>query len=305
MRAIKNISAIGLGAVGCTYYSKLYDFNPDGIKIIAGGERALRYKRDGFIINGKRYDFTYVDPKEKCTPADLVIVSVKSNQLDQAIEDIKNHIGENTIILSLLNGITSEKIIGEHFGMDKMLYSFCAGDSNRDGNKVNFSDVCNINFGEKKNDIYSEKVRAVKDIFDKSKIKYNIPVDMMHALWRKFMVNVGINQTSAILKVTYDSFKSSTHAMKLMEAAMSEVIKLSEKAGINLNEDDLAEWYKRLDSINPKSRTSMCQDIIYGRKTEVDIFAGTVCKLGEKYGLDTPVNRVFLNIIKAIEEVNG
>lgn len=300
---IKNISAIGLGAIGCTYYSKLYDFNPDGIKIIAGGERALRYKRDGFIINGKRYDFTYIDPKEKCTPSDLVIVSVKSNQLNQAIEDIKNHVGENTIILSLLNGITSEKIIGEHFEMDKMLYSLCVGDSNRDGNKVNFSDICNINFGEEKNDIYSEKVKAVKDLFDKSKIKYNIPNDMIHALWRKFMVNVGINQTSAILKATYGDFKKSGYAMKLMESAMSEVIKLSEKAGINLNQDDLDKWYKRLDGINPESRTSMCQDIIYGRKTEVDIFAGTVCKLGEKYGVDTPVNRVFLNIIKAIEEV--
>lgn len=53
MKSIKNISAIGLGAIGCAYNSKLYDMNPEGIKIIAGGERADRYKKNGFIINGK------------------------------------------------------------------------------------------------------------------------------------------------------------------------------------------------------------------------------------------------------------
>lgn len=303
--SINSISAIGLGAIGCTYYSKLYDYNPNIIKIVAGGERGLRYKKNGFVINGKKYDFTYVNPEEKCSPADLVIISVKSTQLAQALCDIKNHIGKNTIIISLLNGITSEKIIGEYFKTDNIIYSLCIGDSNRDENRVDFSDMCHINFGEEKNDVYSENVKAVKELFDRSKINYNIPLDMIHELWWKFMVNVGINQVSAILKSNYGDFKKSGYAKELMNKAMFEVIELSKKAGVNLNEDDLNKWYKRLDSINPNSKTSMCQDIIYGRKTEVDIFAGTVCKLGENYDLDTPINRVFLDIIKAMEEVSN
>lgn len=302
MKAIKNISAIGLGAIGCAYNSKLYDLNPEGLKVIAGGERAERYKKDGFIINGKKYDFTYIDPEEKCDPADLIIVSVKANQLNQAIKDMKNHLGENTIILSLMNGITSEEIIGKEYGMDKMLYAFCmAIDGNRKGNNISFSSYGNIVFGEKTNKNYSEKVQAVKNLFDRAKITYEIPENMMHSLWYKFMINVGINQTSAAVRGTYGIFQTMDEAKNLMESAMWEVVKISQKAGVNLNGDDIKQWSKILDTMPPQSKTSMCQDITYGRETEVDIFAGTVCKLGEKYGVDTPVNRALLNIIKVLE----
>lgn len=302
MKDIKNIVAIGLGAIGCAYNSKLYNLNPGGIKFIAGRERAERYKKNGFIINGKKYDFTYVDPKEKCQPADLIIVSVKSNQLNQAICDMRNHVGKNTIIISLMNGITSEKIIGKEYGMDKILYALCIGiDGNRKGNNVSFSSIGDITFGEKINKVYSKKVQRVKNLFDSAKIPYKIPEDMMHALWYKFMVNVGVNQASAVLKATYGVFQTKVEAKELMESAMWEVIKLSQKVGVNLDKNDLEEWYKVLYTLAPNSRTSMCQDILYGRKTEVDTFAGTVCKLGEEYGVDTPVNKTFLNIIKIIE----
>lgn len=302
MGKIENISLIGLGAIGCAYGSKLYDMNPKAVKVIAGGERAKRYREDGFFINGKKYNFQYVTPEEKCEPADLIIVAVKSNQLHKAIEDIKNHVGQNTIILSLLNGITSEEIIGRVFGMDKMLYSLCVAiDANRDGNNINFSSYGNITFGEKNNTIYSQRVLSVKELFEKAGIPYVIPEDMLHALWWKFMINVSINQCSAVLKAKYGVFQSNTEARNLMDSTMMEVVKLSEKTGVNLNNEDIKKWYEVLYNMNPNSRTSMLQDIESGRKTEVDMFAGTVCELGNKYKLDTPVNRTLYNIIKVIE----
>lgn len=286
MGKIKNISLIGLGAIGCAYGSKIYDMNPEAIKVIAGGERAKRYREDGFFINGKKYNFQYVTPEEKCEPADLIIVAVKSNQLHKAIEDIKNHVGQNTIILSLLNGITSEEIIGRVFGMDKMLYSLCVAiDANRDGNNINFSSYGNITFGEKNNTNYSQRVVAVKEIFEKAGIPYVIPEDMLHALWWKFMINVSINQCSAVLRAKYGVFQSNTEARNLMDSAMMEVVKLSEKTGVNLNNEDIKKWYEVLYNMNPNSRTSMLQDVESGRKTEVDMFAGTVCGLGNKYKL--------------------
>lgn len=300
---IKNVSLIGLGAIGCAYGSKIYDMNPDAIKIIAGSERSKRYKENGFFINGKRYDFKYVTPEQKCEPADLIIIAVKSNQLEEAMEDIKNHVGENTVILSLLNGITSEEIVGKKFGMDKMLYSLCVGiDGNRDKNNIRFSSCGNITFGEKKNVSYSERVKAVKDLFEEADIPYEIPEDMMHALWWKFMINVSINQCSAVLRAKYGVFQTNVEARNLMDSAMMEVIKLSEKIGVNLNNDDVKRWYEVLYSMDPDSRTSMLQDIEGFRETEVEMFAGTICKLGEKYKVDTPVNRTLYNIIKVIEK---
>lgn len=302
MEKIQKVTVVGLGALGCAYAGKLYDMNPDGLKIIANEQRAKRYKAEGFFINGKRYDFTYVSPTEQGEPADLIIVIVKAHQLSQAIADIKNQVGPNTVILSLLNGITSEEIIGKEYGMDKILYAVSYGlTANREGNHIQFPSYGNIAFGEKTNHEYSEKVKTVQDLFVRAGIPYSIPENMLHSLWWKFMFNVGINQCSAVTRGRFGVFQTVDSAKKLLTSAMREVVLLSEKAGVNLTNADIEKWYEILHSLDPNSRTSMLEDIECGRKTEVEIFGGTVCELGEKYGIDTPVNRTLLNIIRVIE----
>ncbi|MDW8802608.1 2-dehydropantoate 2-reductase [Clostridium sp. A1-XYC3] len=299
---MKNILVIGLGAVGTAYASRLHDMNAKCLKVIASEERAKRYREQGFIINGKEYEFNYLTPKDQFNAADLIIVSVKTHQLSNAIKDMKRYVGRDTIILSLLNGISSEEILGDEFGMDKILYGLCIGiDAVREGNKSYFSSTGKVKFGEKKNTVYSSKVIAVKELFEKANIPYDIPENMFRELWWKFMVNVGINQASAILRAHYNVFQSTAEAKELMESAMWEVIKLSEKVGVNLNEKDILKWYEVLYSLDPSSRTSMLEDIECGRKTEVETFGGEVCRLGREYKIDTPVNQVMYNIIKVIE----
>lgn len=303
MKKIENVYLIGLGGIGCAYASKLYDMKPEGIKIIVDEERYERYSKKGFIINGKHYDFDYVLPEKLTESADLIIVSVKYHHLNKAIENIRNFVGKNTTILSLLNGISSEEIIGNVYGMDKMLYGMCVGiDAVREDNNVRFSSTGKVNFGEKVNSIYSEKVLAVKDLLDKAGISYVIPEDMMRALWWKFMANVGINQSSAVLLSPYRAFQTIKEAKELMESAMVEVINISKPAGINLNLQDIDEWYKVLNSLNPENKTSMLQDMEAHRKTEVEMFSGTVCELGKKYGIETPVNKTLFNIIRSVEQ---
>jgi len=299
---IKKVSIIGLGAVGCIYASRLHDMDYASVTVIADVDRIERYKRDKYIINGRAYDFNYVSPEEKTEPDDLIIVSVKFNNLKQAINEINNHVGEDTIILSLLNGISSEEIIGETYGLDKLLYGICIGiDAVRQGNVVTFSKSGKLVFGERANVIYSPKVQAVKELFDSAEIPYKIPEDMIRFLWWKFMVNVGINQSSAILGAHYNVFQTNSDARALMEAAMWEVINVSKKVGINLNENDLLSWYEVLYKLSPEGRTSMLEDIENRRKTEIELFGETVCMLGEKYGVETPVNKTLVSIIKVLE----
>jgi 2-dehydropantoate 2-reductase len=87
-----------------------------------------------------------------------------------------------------------------------------------------------------------------------------------------------------------------------MEMASREVIQLSKKLAINLIEDDIQRYIKIINSIAPDGKTSMLQDIEAGRKTEVEIFAGTVIELGQKYGVETPVNQVLLKMIRTLEQ---
>jgi 2-dehydropantoate 2-reductase len=125
---------------------------------------------------------------------------------------------------------------------------------------------------------------------------------MLHAMWFKFMLNVGVNQASAILKAPYGVFRKNAEARSLMVSAAREVVFLSQKCGVNLNEENVQEFLTIIDGLDPNGKTSMLQDIEAGRQTEVDIFAGTVIDLGKKYGMETPVNNVFYRIIRAMEQ---
>ncbi len=307
LKRINKVSVIGLGAIGAAYASKLHDLNPNCVQVIADEERIRRYKSDGLWINGRRCDFNYLTPEVEAGPADLVLVAVKYQGLQQAIADIKHHVGPETVIMSLMNGISSEEIIAHTYGSENLLYAMCVAiDAGREGTDISFSSIGRICFGEKRNPSHSPKVRSVKQLFEQAGIPYEIPENMEHAMWWKFMINVGINQTSAVLKAPYRVFQEIREAHDLMVTAMQEVIELSKKADVHLNEGDLAAFDLILrQSLSPEGKTSMLQDIEAGRKTEVEYFAGTVCQLGRRYGVPTPVNEMLFRMIRVLEQVNG
>ncbi len=304
MRTLQKIYLHGLGAIGSTYAIKLQAMDPDCLKIIADRKRMERYVRNGTFVNGKQYTFNYIQPGDDSGPADLILIAVKQHHLEQTIKEIRGFVGRDTVILSLLNGISSEEILGREFGMDKMLYSFCVGtDAVREGTSVSFTKTGTIVFGERNNTTYSHKVEAVKELFERANIPYSIPEDMIRELWWKFMVNVGINQVSAILKAPYGVFHNIREARELMVMAASEVVLLSEAAGINLNDNDIDRFVEVMNSLSPEGKTSMLQDVEAGRKTEADIFSGTVMELGIKYGIETPVNNMLYRMIRTLEQM--
>jgi 2-dehydropantoate 2-reductase len=304
MKSIEKVYISGLGAVGGSYAGKLYEMDKNSVSIIVNEARMASYKKDGFRINGRRYDFDYVLPDSDGSPADLIIIAVKQHHLEQAIKDIHGFVGENTIILSLLNGIISEEVLAGEYGFEKLLYSFCVGtDSVRDRSSIQYTRLGRIVFGEKNNAERSEKVAAVEELFKKAGIPYEIPVDMMSELWWKFMMNVGINQTSAVLRAPYGVFQDCSEALELMASASREVVRIAEKAGIELKEDDIGKYVEILKTLSPDGKTSMLQDVEAGRKTEVEIFSGTVIEYGRKYGVPTPVNDILFKMIRTIEKM--
>jgi 2-dehydropantoate 2-reductase len=121
-------------------------------------------------------------------------------------------------------------------------------------------------------------------------------------MWFKFMINVGINQASAVLRGNYGVFQKSREARDLMEAAMREVVAVAQKLKVNLCAGDIEKFYPVLDSLSPDGKTSMLQDVEAGRKTEVEMLAGKLVELGEQYGVPTPVNRELFRKIREIEK---
>lgn len=222
--------------------------------------------------------------------------------MEDAIRAVKNQVGENTLILSALNGITSEAMIGEVYGHDKVLYSVAQGmDAVKEGNRLTYAHMGFLCFGDREPGSSSAKVKRVADFFTKMEFPYLVDTDMPKRLWGKLMLNVGVNQAVAVYGSSYGVIQKEGQARDTMIAAMREVIALAEKEGIDLTEADLDYWLGVLSQLSPEGKPSMRQDVEAGRYSEVELFAGIVIDLGKKYGIATPVNQSLYDQIKATE----
>lgn len=299
MRTIKSVALIGLGAIGSAYAQRLASAPGVEFTVIAGGARKARIE-EGVVINGERCFFTV---SEEGTPVDLVLFSTKYHQLPRAIRDAKSFVGPDTLLLSLLNGITSDEMIGDEYGMKNILFGKCVAiDAVRENDGVRFSSIGTVQFGRLENDPAEPEVQAVAGLFDKAGIPYEIPADMLRAIWWKFMVNVGINQVSAVLGAPYGVFMDVPEARELMRGTMEEVVALSQAAGVNLEAGDMDALDPVLSKLARNGKTSMLQDMEAGRKTEVELFAGAVIELGRKFRVPTPVNELLFKMIVAREK---
>ena len=288
---MRKILICGLGAVGLTYAVK-FKANSE-LKILVDKERLERYNRNKPIFNGIVQEFDYILPDENFA-SDLIIIATKSQGLNDAIKNIKNFVNENTIIISLLNGIFSEEKIQEAYPNATVLKSYFIGHSAvRVGNSVTQDGV-----GE----IFIENNTKIKEIFDEFKIDYQIPQDINYSMWLKYTMNLFSNQVSAILNMNFGELKRNQAFLKFAKKIILEVQTIAQAKGVknleNLENDALAFLNKMCD----EGKTSMLQDILAGRKTEVEIFAGEIIRLGKKFNLPTPYNQVLYDLIKIVEE---
>ncbi len=306
MKKISTVSIIGLGAIGTYLASRLVTAEGCELRVIAGGERAERLRRDGVVANGERVDFNIVDPADKTGFADLAIVIPKFMALRGALEDMKNQIGPDTLILAPLNGVDAEDVVAEYCPRENIIMSLMMVSSVRHGNSSVFDPATAfMQMGEPKNETVSPRVAAVRELFESCGINVRVPEDMVRAKWLKFMINDSENQSSAVLGIPYKAWQgASDSATFIREKLAREVLAIAQAKGIDLREEDIEKRPARLAKVLPQNRTSTLQDVEAGRHTEVDIFAGTVMRLGRELGIPTPYNEMFWHMIKVIEQRN-
>jgi 2-dehydropantoate 2-reductase len=310
MKGIENALIVGAGAVGSAFADAIAERDPSAVRVLASADRLERYRSQGFIINGRRRRFLLVTPDDSApargggAPADLILVAVKNHHMPEAIRDMRGFVGPSTLILSLLNGISSEEELAAAFGAEKVPYAVVIGiDAVREGTSTRFTSTGNIHFGDAANPpgAWSERVSRIAEFFTRTCVPFVVPADMLKTLWFKFMINVGINQASAVMREPYGTFQTDPHAQAVMNAAMEEVVALSKASGTGLESVDIAAWYSVLAGLGADGKTSMLQDVEAGRVTEVEAFAGTVMRLGSSKGVPVPVNTLFYHIVKSLE----
>lgn len=301
MKDIKNVLICGIGAVGSIYANKIQNFDAENFRVLVDKQRYERYIKNPTIFNGKELNFNYVLPDDNNFKADLIIIATKYDGLFDVIENIKNFVQDDTVIMSLLNGVTSEKIIAQTYGREKLLYSYFIGHSAvRTGRNIVHDDVNTIVYGSE-NSADFDNVQRVKEYFERVGINYKIPEDIIHSLWLKFMLNVAANQTTAILRFTFGEFLANDKCMEFAINLMKEVQLIAKAEGVKNTDVMIDETISHLHTMIPEGKTSMLQDVEAGRKTEVEMFAGTVIKLGLEHGIATPYNKIVKEMIEIIQ----
>lgn len=305
MKPMKKVTLIGLGAMGVFFAPRLSEKLGAGFRIMASGARKDRLEQKGVTVNGINYRFPIISPEDNDGPSDLVIIAVKRYDLAQALKDIKYQVGPETIILPVLNGIDSEKQTADVYGQEHVLYSYMRVSIAMKDGKAEFDPKKGlIHFGEEKNDSghLSDKVLAVKELFDRCGIDYKIDPDMIKGLWFKFMCNVGENMTCAMFGIPFGAFQKSADANYFRRAAMWEVIRVANRLGVDIGQNEIDRQEHTIGRLPYQNKPSTLQDLEAGKHTEVDMFAGTVVRLGKELGVETPVCEMFWHGIHLIED---
>ena len=299
---IKTVAILGAGAVGSYVIEGISGSKEIRLGVIAEGERNTRLKSTGCIINGVTYHPEVWTPQE-VTNIDLLIVSLKYGALPAALSTIKQSIGPNTIVMSLMNGVDSEEIIGAQIGMSHILPALIKVASHKepDGYHFDRKTTIGIIFGEYKSPFQSERVQAVSDLFEKSDINYRVTDCIQEEIWSKFRLNVCNNLPQAILGAGVGCYRDSIHMKAISDGLRSEIEAIAAAKGIEFSK--VAASTKG-SPVMPSARYSTLQDLDAGRHTEIDMFSGALMRMGKELGIPTPYNEYTYHMIKALEEKN-
>ena len=176
---------------------------------MADPQRASRYAEEPTVVNGRAYRFPLAGDTE---PADVALVAVKRVALDEAIELLRPHVTAQTVVISLLNGIDSEEHLAAAFPDATVLLAVSVGiDAVRTDRDVRFTSLGRIIFGEPANPgVHARSVADVGALLTRAGIAWEVPPDMVRELWWKYLINVGANQVSAVIRAPYRCSRTGT-----------------------------------------------------------------------------------------------
>jgi len=292
------IFILGAGAIGSTIgaaLSKHYDvtligskthvetIRSKGLKVTGDIEGALTLKADTMIRG----------IPEKA----LIILTTKAQDSTKAVEGIRHMLKKDTVILILQNGIGNEEIV-----------ELAAGSSVRVLRGVLKVAAEFIEPGEVK--FWSGKLligqgdgsQEIVTMLSRSGLDARLSEDIVRDVWNKLVVNCVVNPLTAILGATdgaiiVDSLKT------VRNEIVKECLAVAEAEGVCL-QPDLTERIDRTVA-GYKNLSSMYQDILKRRKTEIDFLNGKIVELGKKHNIPTPANEMLVGLIKYMEDRNG
>lgn len=297
--AIKKVFVLGGGAVGSVIAAAL-SHNPDiQIKLIGRKHHVEAIKKNGLKISGemeKVYHFSCDQTIHSLLDDTLVILATKATDLGCSLEEISPYIRPSTLFLALQNGLGISDIILKN---DKL---------NITGNRL-YRGIVGFGatllepgfirfFGGKLTveELFSDTPYG--NIFSNTTIKFHTTSDIKKRIWQKVIINSIYNPLSVLLKTDNKSI-SLEELDPIKQCLLDEGQAVAISEGID-PEINLSQINKVISSGNI---TSMLQDHLKGKESEIDFINGAITKTGIKNHIPTPINQFVTHMIKSIEYI--
>jgi 2-dehydropantoate 2-reductase len=306
-----HVLILGAGALGSLMGARLSRTDAGLTLLTTNREHIQAIVEKGLMIEEldgrvERFHFASAvsEPGNIAKAVDVVLVTVKTYETEAAIASIRNCCHPATVFLTLQNGIGNGERIADLVGPTVVLMGTTAqgatyvepGRIRHGGNGPTF-------IGEATG-LPSERVRLLVDLFTRAGLVTQASGEMQVLIWRKLLINVGINAITALTGIRNGRIADLEAARNLSRAAVEEAMAVARAKGIPVAED-MVEQVLTVARATAQNRSSMGQDVDFGQRTEIDAINGAIVGFGQELGVETPVNRALTQLIQIVEAGQG
>jgi len=287
---------LGAGAVGSYVGSQLSRLND--VLLVGRKSHVEAINSRGLIVEGANqelYRLKAATQINEIPDGSLIIITTKAYSLADTVSEIKEFLRPESMILILQNGLGNEDIVQ---GIIESNIEIVRGITSIG---VEFMEPGRINIKQLGEIVLPDNKAGskLKHLFDDSGIPVRLTSDIRLEIWHKAAFNCVINPLTALFRVPNNAIASPSLDLLIRRIVM-EIIQVAEMEGVTLSRDMAAEIRKRVLAYTNYS--SMYQDIIKGKRTEIDFLNGRVTMLGRVHGIPTPLNDALYDMIKFMEE---
>lgn len=284
------------GAVGGYFGGRLAQVGHD-VTFIARGAHLAAIREAGLKVDSIEGDFAVQPAKATDDPAsvgavDVMLVAVKTWQMEAAIEQMKFLVGTNTVIIPVLNGVEAPEQLSAAFGSESVLGGLCrisafiAGP----GHIKHVGMKPSITFGELDNE-QSERVLALQKLFNEiPEITAEVPEDIHVAMWEKFIFICSISGVGGVTRQPVGIYRSIPETRAMLEATLKEALRVGKKRDVPLARNLATVIMDRIDKLPEGMFASMQKDVMEGNPSELEAQNGALVRMGRKLGVRVPTH---------------
>ena len=299
------IAVIGPGAIGSLFGTFLIRSKEGVFFLDHNQKRVQRLKKEGLKVEGisgsHRTDINITNNPKDIGVSDLVIVCVKSYDTEDAIKHAKALIGDKTQVLTLQNGVGNMQILEDVIGEDRII----GGVTSQGANVRDWGNIIHAGRGDtiigKKDKKTLGPIRDVARTLTKAGFPTKVSKDIDSIIWSKLIINVGINALTALTRLNNGRLLEYDGTKNVMKKVVSEAVKVAKRKRVKLAYDDPIQKVELVCKATSKNVSSMLQDVLRKKKTEIEFINGAIVRQGANYNIPTPANELLTNLIETIE----